>query len=179
MTVPLARTPAEAHLYLELHGCDCGETRFEPRSAVVMLDDGDLGRTYAFTCPRCGQERSHTFRLPEIPLPSSEFRYGGDEPSQLLDPGEWVAVAEAYAAAPASASASLPRDGAASASASLPRAVAALEEALKFVPPGAESVPETAFFSERGRALYLAGPGRFDRERLAAVRDTYAELAAS
>lgn len=30
----LARTPDEAHVYVDLHPCDCGEVAFERRSSV-------------------------------------------------------------------------------------------------------------------------------------------------
>ena len=60
------------------------------------------------------------FRLPdEILLPVGPLRYGDHRPSELLDPGEWVEVSDARA-----------RQG------DLPVAIAALEEALKFIPAG-------------------------------------------
>jgi hypothetical protein len=52
-------------------------------------------------------------------------------------------------------------------------AVAAMNEILKFIPAGAETVPDEAFWSERGRRVRDQEPGRFDRERLLVVRDSY------
>jgi hypothetical protein len=177
MTPLRSRTNAEAHLYMDLHPCSCGETRFPRQSAVVALDDGDLASRYTGACVGCGQEREFLFRLP--PATSSAgvgFRYGGDEPSQLLDPGEWLLVSDAYAGqVPAD-----PGGGEAGqrARAALTRAVAALDEVGKFIPPDGAVVPATAFTTDRGRQLHQREPGRFRRDRLTAVRDAYAGMLA-
>ncbi|GAB1640875.1 hypothetical protein [Krasilnikovia sp. MM14-A1259] len=176
MVLPLARTSAEAHLYLELHGCDCGERTFTPDSAVVVLDNGDLGRRYTGTCPRCGATRDYTFRLPAEPVPAAGFSYGGAEPSELIDPGEWLTVSDAYADQAPAQAAGLSPDQARHAQAVLARAVAALDEVLKFIPDGAEAVPESAFVTGPGQEAYRREPGRFRRDRLAAVRHAYAGL---
>ncbi|MEV6695164.1 hypothetical protein AB0M35_27195 [Micromonospora sp. NPDC051196] len=175
MNPPLSRTNAEAHLYMDLHACSCGSTRFPRHSAVVALADGDLASRYTGACEGCGEEREFVFRL--APTPSSTgggFHYGSAEPSQLLDPGEWLLVADAYAG---SVPAESTGEAGQRARAALTRAVAALDEVAKFAPDG-EEVPGDAFVSERGRQLHQREPGRFRRDRLAAVRDTYAELLA-
>ncbi|PZG20398.1 hypothetical protein C1I95_09670 [Micromonospora craterilacus] len=175
MTPPLSRTNAEAHLYMDLHPCPCGESRFPRQSSVIALDDGDLASRYTGACAGCGQDREFTFRLPPtIGGAGTGFRYGGDEPSQLLDPGEWLLVADAYAG-------SVPADSTAGeagqrARAALTRAVAALDEVSKFIPAGGDSVPQGAIVSDRGRQLHQREPGRFRRDRLVAVRDAYAGL---
>jgi hypothetical protein len=56
-------------------------------------------------------------------------------------------------------------------------AAAAVGEAVKFVPPGAEAVPADALWSARGRAVFEDEPGRFRRARLEVVQRTYRELA--
>jgi hypothetical protein len=148
MILPPSRTSAEAHLYMDLRPCSCGETRFARQSAVVALEDGDLAARYTGACPACGQPREFTFRLPAEPAvaPAGGFRYGGDEPSQPLAGIELI------------------------------RAVAALDEVLKFIPPGEDVVPAAACTSEWGRDLRRREPGRFRRGRLTAVRDTYAGM---
>ncbi len=176
MNPPLSRTSAEAHLYMDLHACSCGSTRFPRHSAVVALADGDLASRYTGACEGCGEEREFVFRLPATPgSTSGGFRYGGDEPSQLLDPGEWLLVADAYAG-------SVPAESAGEAGqrarAALTRAVAALDEVGKFAPDGGGEIPSSAFVSDRGRQLHQREPGRFRRDRLAAVRGSYAELLA-
>ncbi|MEU7608392.1 hypothetical protein [Micromonospora sp. NPDC049204] len=176
MILPPSRTNAEAHLYMDLRPCSCGETRFPRQSAVVALEDGDLAARYTGACPTCGQPREFVFRLPAEPAvaPAGDFRYGGDEPSHLLDPGEWLRVADGYArSVPAEVATG---DAAQRARATLIRAVAALDEVLKFVPPGEDVVPAAAFTTEQGRDLHRREPGRFRRDRLAAVRAAYAGM---
>lgn len=159
----LARTSAEAHLAMDLTPCACGETQFPRDSAVVRLGE-ELCSRYRGACARCGAARELVFRIPEdvmMPVPG-EVRFGGAEPSELLDPGEWLAVADVHA-----------KRGTGT---GLVTAIAALEEVLKFAPAGAERVPETAFTSERGRAVLAAEPGRFRVARLEIVLKTYREL---
>jgi hypothetical protein len=185
MVLPVARTNAEAHLYMDLHPCACGEIRFPRTSSVVTTPDGVLASRYAGTCPQDGAEREFLFRVPErIPAPPQDgvVVYGGPEPSELIDPGEWLSVADAHARSVPADTAALAADGGAAARAAaramLVHAVAAVEEVLKFIPAGADRVPEEAFVTDRGRAAYNREPGRFRRPRLEAARDTYRSIAA-
>jgi hypothetical protein len=160
-----ARTNAEAHLFMDLTPCGCGDTAFERRSSVVQRGD-TLCSEYLGACRTCGTIRTFVFELPEVMprLAAGKVVYGGDEPSRLLDPGEWLTVAEHRAKlTPGTAQ-------------DLAVACAALEEILKFIPPGAERVPEAAFTSERGRQVLDKEPGRFRKARLEAVLDTYRGL---
>jgi hypothetical protein len=159
----LARTNLEAHLAMDLAPCACGETRFARQSAVLRRGD-DLCSRYTGACAKCGAAREFVFRIPEEilhPIPG-EVRYGGAEPSELLDPGEWLAVADLHAKR--------------STRGDLAIAIAAMEEILKFAAPGAERVPEAAFTSERGRAVLATEPGRFRIARLEIVLKTYRDL---
>jgi hypothetical protein len=181
MVLPLARTNAEAHLYMDLHPCGCGEIEFPRTSSVVTTPDGDLASRYTGTCPRDGTEREFMFRLPETflsPPRDGVVRYGGPDPSELIDPGEWLSVADAYARSVPADTAALAADGLITARRMLTHAAAAVDEVLKFIPPDAESVPAEAFVTDRGRAAYAKEPGRFRRPRLLAVRDTYRNIAA-
>jgi hypothetical protein len=172
MALPLARTRDEALLYLDLHPCGkCGSTDIAWESALVPADGG-LGRSYFGTCEGCSMEREYRFRVPEKPIPpvpGSPVVFGGPEPSQLLDAGEWMWVADLVAG-------DVPEEPAEAARA-LAIATAAFDEILKFVPAGAGEVPVSAFWSKRGRRVRAEEPGRFDRERLMIVRDTYRDLA--
>lgn len=176
----LARTNAEAHIYMTQRPCACGATAFAgtgPSSAVVELD-GDLASRYDGTCASCGAARRFEFRIPEkiLPPPPRGVRFGGDEPSQLLDPGEWLIIADEHAKrVPAHGGGALggridPHERA------IAVAIAAIDEIFKFYPKGADAPPEAAFTTERGRAVFAAEPGRFRRARLQAVRDTYARM---
>ncbi len=55
----------------------------------------------------------------------------------------------------------------------LAEAVAAMDEVLKFIPAGDDTVPGSAFRSQAGIDLYLADPDRFSRARLTVVADVY------
>jgi hypothetical protein len=171
----LARTNAEAHLFMDLRPCACGERRFARTSSVVTID-GDLASRYTGACARCGTARVFEFRLPPeiMPPPASGVVYGGAEPSQLLDPGEWLSVADDYARSVPVGS-KLDGDALRSARQRLASAIAALDEVRKFAPPGAVVVPHTAFTTAFGRAMWDKEPGRFRLVRLDAVRAAYAE----
>lgn len=179
MALPLARTNTEAHLYMNLRPCRCGEVVFDRQSAVVEAE-GDLASHYSGPCARCGAQREFLFRLPEqILVPSADdVRFGGNAPSELLDPGEWLWVADAYAGRGSAEPGQLGEEERNTARQDLATAAAAMDEVLKFIPPGADAVPTHAFWSDRGRAVYASEPGRFRRARLEAVRDTYRQLLA-
>lgn len=175
--LPLARTNAEAHLFLELQPCpQCGETRCQFRSSVVYVGDV-LASRYTGACPRCGNQRGYEFRLPDdvLPPPADSVRFGGPDPSRLIDPGVWLWYSEVAAGQVATDRSGLDGQAERTARHALATALAAIEEVLKFIPPDASSVPVAAFTSIDGRSVYDREPGRFTRDRLTAVRDYYAE----
>lgn len=147
----LARTRQEAHLYLDLTPCECGDRRLATAGEAITLDDGTPGRRYAGTCQGCGREREFVFRVPDVSEDSAdpaEIVYGrGERPSELLDPGQWWWAAEQYADAVPANPGHLAGEPRATARTWLTAAVAALREAAKFLPPDAEQVPDQAFFS--------------------------------
>ncbi|MEJ3747597.1 hypothetical protein WEI85_30445 [Actinomycetes bacterium KLBMP 9797] len=185
---------------MAMHPCDvCDESEFDCQSAVVMAE-GDLASRYTGECAGCGTGREFLFRLPEtVTLPGHELRFGGPEPSELLDAGEWLWAATNFAATPvhpAGPPADLAADAAggfadaaggfadaepstlsaeelAEARADLAGAVAAVDEVLKFLPDGADEPPESAFWSARGRQLRASQPDAFRRDRLEARRAAY------
>ena len=171
----LARTNAEAHLYMDLRPCACGERKFARQSSVVTID-GDLASRYTGACARCGTERRFEFRLPQEILqpPPDGVLFGGDEPSELLDPGEWLTVADDHARR-VPAGTKLDGDALRVARRCLATAIAALDEIRKFAPRGAVEVPPSAFFTPLGRAIWDKEPGRFRLARLEAVRQVYAD----
>jgi hypothetical protein len=158
------RTSAEAHIYMDQRPCTCGDIELDRQSAVMA--DGDvLCSRYFGKCRTCGTMREFIFELPPKQRPiGTQVEFGGSDPSRLLDPGEWMAISEYYA----KLDPGTPDD--------LDIARAALEEVIKFVPPGADSVPDDAFWSARGRAVRDREPGRFRRARLEAVVEAYRKL---
>jgi hypothetical protein len=178
--LPLARTSAEAHLYMELRPCPrCGESRFEPAGSVVEAG-GELASRYEGVCPSCGEAREFTFRLPEEILPPSDENpcFGDDTPSELLDAGEWLWLSDLIAVDTPADPAGLTARDRRLVRVDLLTAAAAVDEVLKFLPPGADAVPPHLVWTPRGREIHATEPSRFRRGRLQAVRDTYRELAA-
>ena len=57
-------------------------------------------------------------------------------------------------------------------------AIGALVEVLKFIPRGADAVPEESISSDLGRKVYASEPGRFGRARLEAVIGAYRDVLA-
>ncbi|MDQ3734956.1 MAG: hypothetical protein M3400_13370 [Actinomycetota bacterium] len=175
-TLPLARTNAEAHIYMDLHPCECGTGNFHRASSVIEVD-GDLASRYAGICRGCAKMREFIFALPEnimLPGPGKVF-FGDGSPSQLIDPGEWMFVADRYArVAPANTTPGT--EEARTARHQVATAAAAMDEVLAFVPEGGDAVPYEAIRSERGRKVYDEQPGRFYADRITVVRDTYRQI---
>lgn len=176
---PAAAGPyAEAHLYIDLRPCGCGEVLF-PRASAVIQAGNELASRYSGYARGCDTYREFVFRLPAQILPSQPevIAFGDGTPSELLDPGEWLWVADRYARVfPADVlDLDLPARQQARNTAT---AAAAMDEVLTFVRAGGQAVPARAFRSERGREVYAREPGRFARDRLVVVRDTYRQILA-
>lgn len=94
-----------------------------------------------------------------------------------FDPGEAIARADALSR---DVPAEPPADSRARAAAraKLTGALTAIERVLATIPAGADRVPAEAFHSAEGIAVFRAEPGRFRRERLEAVRDTWRAILA-
>lgn len=136
-------------------------------TSVVMLTDGTLHERHTGTCQECGARREFVFRVPpDEQIRLGEVVFGGPEPSELLDPGEWLAVADLASN----------RTGGPGAD-DLLLAAAAVDEVLKFVPDGAAEVPAAAFRSPAGRAVFEEQPHRFGRERLEMLAITLRDFA--
>jgi hypothetical protein len=173
VTAPLARSPEEAHLFMELHPCACGAADFDRTSSVAEVDGGWLVR-YEGRCTSCGRDRVFEFRrADETAIPAGGGWAPGTRPSELLDAGEWLLVADAYGSVETGAHGSVEAGRSPTWRTDLLAAAAALDEVLKFVPAGAETVPDDAFWTARGRAVRDAEPGRFRRFRLEAGRAAY------
>ncbi len=164
MSTPLARSNLEAHLYMDLHPCGCGGKDATRPSELFQQGTESFCR-YRCRCGSCGRERTVVFRQPAHPaLPADGEWAVGTAPSELLDAGEWLLVAD------------LEVTDDADAQQDMQAARAALDEVLKFLPPGADEVPPSAVWTERGRALREQDPQRFTRSQLKGLRDTYARM---
>src|SRR5690606_37812704 len=135
------RTNAEAHIYMDQRPCTCGDIEFD-RNRSVINDGGVLCTRYHGTCRTCRRPREFIFELPPNPHPiANRIEFGGSDSSRILDAGEWMAITEYYAK----------RDP--GTYKDLDTARAALEEVIKFLPDGADRVPDECFWSEKGKAM--------------------------
>lgn len=175
MVLRVARSRDEAHLYLDLHPCDwCGSVDTDWDSALTG-DGGVPARRYHGTCGGCGQAREFVFRAPERPAappPDEIVFFGGSEPSRLFDAGQWRTIAD-VGVQEGSAPSTGDRAGDLERRQAFAVAVAALSEVLKFIPDGADAVPESAFWTEYGRAVREQHPEHFTRADLERTRHSY------
>ncbi|MEU0491084.1 hypothetical protein ABZ249_17805 [Nocardiopsis sp. NPDC006139] len=159
-----ARSIAEAHLYLEIQVCRTCNLRWDGvRHALRTLEDRPVA-VYSLSCSSCGARDQLEFLMPREPLPPGPL--GGNEPSEIMDPGEFHAASDVYFA--------LARDAVEQANPGdyekvatlLRRSVYALAEVPKFIPPSEDRVPPELIVSEIGRASYERNPDRFVRDRI-------------
>ena len=170
-----ARTNDEAHLYMDLRRCECGSANF-PRDNQLLESGGNLISRYAGACAQCGREREFRFWLTELPqAPTRGPVFYGDGPSDLIDPGEWLFIADRYAA---SVPPSPPADPAELRAAAhrLGVATEAMEQALMFAVPDADQLEPSSLTSADSQHLLATEPGRFRPSRLSVVRDTYRQI---
>ncbi|GAA2521021.1 hypothetical protein [Winogradskya humida] len=181
MKLPVARTFMEMNLYQDLNPCECGSARFKSDSATLgSWSDGSLVRTRIGKCLDCHRERRFVYGLPDRPPASGgtswDGFFGGPEPSELLDAGEWLWVAHAMAKSGRSPVPGAPPDR--NNQQTLTICLAALDEVLKFIPgPGQrDEPPSDAFWTRRGLAKRDELPGQFQRGRLGAYRSVIVRL---
>jgi len=166
-TVLVARSMAECHLYMYLHPCPhCGEPEFSWSQHGAGIRDGQHTSSYEGACPTCRSARRFDFIVLDYDLAPPAL--GGAEPSRIIDPAEFLDAGDRAAEYAVVQPGAAPDDVAVAYDAAVD-AVATVDEVLKFIPPGASVVPETAFGSPAGRAALADDPGRFSRERLESV----------
>lgn len=154
----VARSLEEARLYLDLHPHSCGYAgRFEPEFTLSRRD-GRLVATYEGTCAGCSERRRAEFAVPEVVVAG----YGADEPSRILDAGEFLWASDRAAERAAALADSSDHADRATARAAIDVAIDALHEVLKFGPVTAAG----QLGSELGRQVYDANPDRFTADRL-------------
>jgi hypothetical protein len=166
----ISRSSAECHLYIELHACECGEARAPWKHQLESRVDA-LVTVYDGVCERCTRPWTFEFALDPEAAPIGKF--GGARPSQIVDAGQFLAVADAAARAVPHEENHLDELSRQRARALMLRAVAAIEEVLKLIPQGADRVAADSLFSTLGKQMYLAELGRFRKSRLEAVLEIY------
>lgn len=177
MVPPLPSRSAEETLaYLRLVPCSCGETEFRGQTTLRQEGEKTL-KQYAGPCVRCGAARQFVFAEEALPGPgvAGKVVFGrAGTVSLLLDPGQWLVLANRAARAVNSEVDEVQAQSA------VAYAVAAVEEVLQFLPPGSrdfDSVPEACFVSPLGRGVLLKEPpGTFQKARLWARLLAYRRL---
>jgi hypothetical protein len=163
----IARSAQEAHTYMDLHACACGAAGFE-RQHRLENRDGVLVSVYEGACAQCGRTRSFEFTLSED-RPPAPPAFGGPEPSRIIDPGEFLWISDRVSAEAGRQLLSTPPAEHRQVRPATAYAIAALEEVAKFLPDGADRIPQDRFVSERGRAMYAQDPTRFTRKDITAA----------
>jgi hypothetical protein len=159
----VARSVEEAHLYMDLRGCDPGR-----REHALVARGGDLVSVYR--C-RCRNER-RTFEF-FVPHPTATGLFGDEAPSTIIGPAEFLDHASRLAASFPAIPDGMSDDERREAARRLEEAAACLDEVLKFIPPDQASVPVSAFRTDAERRMFTDEPGRFSRARLRAVAAAY------
>ncbi|NUT32506.1 MAG: hypothetical protein HOV79_05465 [Hamadaea sp.] len=183
MTLPLARSTWECHAFFGLSRCpNCGGGGLEMTEHVLRRTPAGDVSDYTTACRRCDQTLRFSFRRADDEPPFPAF--GGEQPSELLDAGQYLELAE-------EAAGDVPDDPAdirpvepddltlEDAFEEIAIAVAALEETLKFIPPGEFTVARDALWTEESRDRFDRDPETFQRRRLIAVLGGYREIYAA
>lgn len=177
--LPRARTIAEMDFAASLEPCPrCGS---RSKVELDLIGNGDRW-TLSGTCPRCATPRAFTFRTFGDPLKGAyQRRHLGDErPSQIIRPGTFIAEIDRLIPRVRTSPEELaPIDWRASTAAN-ERLITCLLELAKFLPPGADVIPDAGH--EAGeRADRAARPERYARawitaelDRALALSDRYA-----
>lgn len=189
-TPRVARSLDEARLYIELQRCQtCGRTELVAEGGPEFGElDGHPVFWLEAVCGNCTQRERFVFRAPErLTTAAPGFRrfqgFGGPASSELIDPGEWLVLADLLTA-------QLPEPDQLAVDELTPEqrgqlreqvdfAAAAIVEVLKFIPDGRDEVPDYSFRTPQGRATYHQQPWSFTRAALRLQLDRYERLLAA
>ncbi|HKS99306.1 MAG TPA: hypothetical protein VJT31_07235 [Rugosimonospora sp.] len=162
---PLARTIAEAELYISLQPCHVCRERALDTEGFDFDERAERVRLFRAVCGDCRALRRFWFRFPVEPVPTGDGhqRFGGPQASELLDPGEWMIVADDLLASVPADPRGLTAERAGQAWQDADAALAAVEEVLKFLGPGEDRIPPAAFRSAEGGEVWRTGAWRFER----------------
>jgi hypothetical protein len=179
MDVLAARSHNEAVVYVLMRECRACGAGNRDVTDEFGTGDGATVTEYTSFCRDCTNIDTYTFRLPESDPQNAvaEVAFGGDEPSSIIDAGEWLVFADRTANGGPVEPTGLTPQQRADAALALHAAAAAVREVVKFIRPGEERVSVSALWTERGRAEFERDPWRMSRGRMEAVETAYREAA--
>jgi hypothetical protein len=153
--------------------CPCGENDFD-KDVEVMQSHSPRVVQYFGDCPRCGRYREFFFELEDPPEGDPDrFLLGhGEAASTIIDAGQWLLVAEMSGqvlARVAESDEPLVGEQIPAVHEMLLLSAASVDEVLKFLPPGADRVPDDAFWTEQGLAVRGAAGPLLERDELTAA----------
>jgi hypothetical protein len=173
------RSHNEAMLFVLLRDCDACGALVRDITDELRVEDASLLSEYTTVCRVCGNIDSYVFRLPEHDPQTGRggVIYGGDDPSTVIDAGEWLDAAEQIASGGPAEPDGLTPPAREAAAWAMTGAAAAVREVLKFIPPGADRVPPAAVWTERGQERFARDPVRMRRAGLEVLETMYRESA--
>lgn len=157
----LVRSALEADLFMSLHPCPHCEAKTPRLPSRVVVKSGELTALYEGACTTCGRTRRFEFQLGDTAEPETVVAFG-EGVSSVLDPGQWLAAAD-LVMREAAEKASGARD--------YSLAVAALGEALKFIPVDSDVIPLSAIRTRGGWQYISEDPDRLNRAWIEGLRD--------
>lgn len=186
--IGFARSSLEVSYWLRLHGClRCNERDIgTPRTNWYQdADTGHFAGLYHVTCPRCGHQRSIEFyEVANFDVPREMIglgHLGGPEPSQIISPHLFAKELERCMA-------ELGPDVRVDAAllkklraypyewAPLNNGKTCSVELAKFLPEGADAVPDRYFIDDEARAYRAAHHDQFARAHIEQRRRYFQEL---
>jgi len=166
-------------VYVLMRDCRACGSRNRDVTDEFEARDGAAVTEYTSFCRDCTNIDRYVFRLPgtDPQAAATGVAFGDDEPSTIVDAGEWLVFADRTATGGPVDPDGLTGQQRADAALAMQAAAAAVREVVKFIRPGEQRVSVSALWTERGRAEYARDPWRMSHERMAAVEAAYREAA--
>jgi len=166
----IARTVAEAHLFMDIAGAAPGKRGHQLKAAGDTL-------VSVYHCETDRGVRAFEFVVEATEIDGGAF--GGEAPSRLLGPAQFLLESDRLTREVPGSPDGLDSTQRAAAQRRLNRAALCLDEVLKFFTDGKGRLSLGDMRTVTGGHLYRREPGRFDRARVEVVAQTYRKLAAA
>jgi uncharacterized protein YjbI with pentapeptide repeats len=168
----VVRGVTEARFHLALHGCPgCGSRRIGDPETVWQPYKERKAIAYIVTCPTCGHRRQRVFfRDEQFWTPRGDYDLGGTEASEIIGVDEFAAElarnGELMPEGDLTTMSDADRDVRLNASVD---ARYCTTELRKFLPEGADEIPDAYFRTEQAKRARAAHPEWFTRAYIEAA----------